>query len=61
MKRNHLIALAIITVVFLATFNFAYLDIQLDKPFVQLLSFLGLIIGSIAAWFVGNKEEATHA
>lgn len=61
MKRNHLIALAIVSVVFLLTFNYAYLDIQIDHPFVQLLSFLALVIGSLAAWLVGNKEEAAHA
>lgn len=58
MKKN-LIALAIITVVFAVSFNTAYLNIDLAHPFVQLLAFLSIIIGSIAAWAISNKDVDT--
>lgn len=61
MKRHQLIAAALATVVFLVTFNFAYLDIHIEHPFVQLFSFLALLIGSLAAWLIGNKDDVSEA
>lgn len=54
--KNKLIGLAVIIVIFAIAFTPAYLTFDINKPAIQLFAFLSLIIGSLASWFISNKE-----
>lgn len=62
MKKNKLIALIIIAVMFTLPFHYTYIDIQGRGGIVQALSMTVMIIGTIVAIFMFNNssEEAHH-
>jgi len=62
MKKNKLIALAIIAFLFTAPFHYAYIAIEKDGGIVQALSMTLIIIGAIIAivLFNSDSEEAHH-
>jgi hypothetical protein len=58
MKKNKLIAIAIILVLFTAPFHYAYLSIEGNGGIVQALCMGLIIIGSVAAILIFNKETS---
>lgn len=60
MKKNKLIALAIIAFMFTIPFHYAYLSIEKTGGIVQALSMTFLIIGVVVAIVLFNEEPETH-
>lgn len=63
MNRNKIIGFVLAFVLFVVLFKPAFIDATHDKPMVQLLAFLGLLVGMIVSGFLTNgkeKEEGGH-
>lgn len=60
MKKNKLIALAIIAFMFTIPFHYAYIAIEKEGGIVQALSMAFLIIGVVIAIALFNEEPETH-
>lgn len=57
MKKNKLIALLIITAVFIGPFRFAYVQVDITKPMFTLVMFLLTVIGALTAMFIGMADS----
>lgn len=56
MKKNKWIALIVITVAFFIFMTPAFLNINTDNPFWNLISFVMIVAATLVAIFVGNNE-----
>lgn len=62
MKKNKLIALAIVAFLILVPFQYGYIHFSQESELVQVLSMAVVILGSIYAIFLFNKDtgDAHH-
>ena len=62
MKKNKIVALAIIAFLILVPFQWAYFDITIKTQFSQAIAMAVVIIGAIIAILIFNKKsnEASH-
>jgi energy-converting hydrogenase Eha subunit C len=62
MKRNKIIALAIIAFLIIVPFQWAYFDITVDSQLVQAITMAIVILGAVIAIFMFNKDtgESSH-
>jgi energy-converting hydrogenase Eha subunit C len=62
MKKNKIIALAIIAFLILVPFQWAYFDITVESQFIQAIAMAIVIIGAVIAIFMFNKDtgESSH-
>ena len=59
MAKNKLIALGIITVITFTVFQWGFIDFSVQTEFMQALSMATVIIGSIVAIFMFNKDSSS--
>lgn len=57
MGKNKLIALAIIIVLILVPFQWAFIDFDVESRLLQVISMTVVVIGSIIAILMFNKKE----
>ena len=62
MKKNKIIALAIIAFLILVPFQWAYFEITMDSQLIQAITMAIVIIGAVIAIFIFNKDtgESSH-
>ena len=62
MKKNKIVALAIIAFLILVPFQWAYFDITVKSQLVQAITMAIVIIGAVVAILIFNKksDETTH-
>ena len=62
MKKNKIIALAIIAFLILVPCQWAYFDITVESQFIQAIAMAIVIIGAVIAIFMFNKDtgESSH-
>ncbi len=62
MKKNKLIALGIVAFLILVPFQWAYLNISKENQLIQVFCMVTVILGSIVAIFMFNKNtgESSH-
>lgn len=60
MKKNKIIALAILAFLILVPFQWAYIDFSVESQLLQALMMAVVIIGAVVAIFIFNKGESAH-
>lgn len=60
MKKNKLIALVIIAIAFFTAFPIGFMEMSTDNPFLTLIGFVVVVVGTLLAIFIGNNEPAKN-
>lgn len=60
MKKNKIIALAILAFIIIVPFQWAYINFTVESQLLQAIMMAVVIIGAAVAIFIFNKGESTH-